>query len=87
MFRKWFVIYTICVNALSVAAFIFIQIMSGDFYTQTVGNIIGAAIWITYVYKSKRVKNTFIYPYLNVDTYNANHAIISENVENYVEPQ
>ncbi len=34
-------------------------------YTGFFQTIIGGAIWIAYLYKSKRVKNTYIYPYQN----------------------
>ena len=53
-----------------VAAILFVIISNGIIggqgyqttYSGLVSPIIGGAIWIAYLYKSKRVKNTYIYP-------------------------
>jgi hypothetical protein len=35
--------------------------------TNLANPIVGGLIWITYLYKSKRVRNTFIYPYIDFE--------------------
>ena len=65
LFRKIFVIYTIYTLALTLAAMIYLKVAYDTTYTNPIFTLIGSAIWITYLYKSKRVKNTFIYPYLD----------------------
>jgi len=70
MFARKIVFRTLFVAQL-VADLLFMVILSmvlsnrgyDSTYTGFIQTIIGGAIWIAYLYKSKRVKNTYIYPY------------------------
>ena len=77
LFRKIFVVYTIFILAVTVAGMIFLKLAFDTAYTQGLTSFIGAAIWITYLYKSKRVRNTFIYSHLDF--------IWMVNKENYID--
>ncbi len=59
LFRTLFVIQAI-VTVIGMA------VIAGTLELSTynpIGSVIGCVVWIVYLYKSKRVRNTFIYPY------------------------
>ena len=82
LFRKIFVIYTAYVLVVVLAGIIFLKLAFDIVNLQKFISFIGAAIWITYLYKSKRVKNTYIYPYLDfIDSEDdGNNAFMSEEI-------
>lgn len=81
LFRKIFVIRVVVSIAFAVGLEIYIYTLFGTVdSTQILYSIVPAAIWVTYVYRSKRVKNTFIYPYCLYADDDANRAIDIENV-------
>ena len=63
VFRKLFVIDTILLSVSTTGAFLFSLLVLGDFYETAIIHIAVAVLWVVYLYKSKRVKNTFIYPH------------------------
>ncbi len=63
IFRKLFVIDTIVLIAAMTAAIVFSMIVFNDFYETAVIQSGIAGLWVLYLYVSKRVKNTFIYPH------------------------
>lgn len=52
----------------------------GVFSYQIILSLISAAIWISYLYSSKRVKNTFIYPYCQFADTDTNKTIEVEDI-------
>lgn len=62
VFRFLFVIYSAIVVVSMTAAFIYL-LSYGTIYTTAIFRFVITALWIVYLYTSKRVKNTFIYPY------------------------
>ena len=63
LFRKLFVIQTIIILVFYMLALIFLDKLSDTGSLIEAANIlIRGAIWVTYLYKSKRVRNTYIYP-------------------------
>lgn len=62
VFRVLFIIYSAIVVVSMTAAFVYL-LTYGIVYTTAIFRFVVTAIWILYLYKSKRVKNTFIYRY------------------------
>lgn len=63
IFRKLYVINSILVVASMMAAFAYFIIFKGERYDPAIFQTALAALWLIYLYTSKRVKNTFIYPH------------------------
>lgn len=63
IFRKLYVINSILVVVSMMGAFVYFMVMEGVFYDAAIFQSVLAAVWIIYLYTSKRVKNTFIYPH------------------------
>ena len=63
MFRKLFVIYVVVAFLLNFGGALYLYIARDILSLQILFGLFSNALWILYMYKSKRVKNTFIYPY------------------------
>ena len=63
LFRKLFVIDTVILVFSMSAAFVFSLFVFGEFYETAIIHSAVAGLWVIYLYASKRVKNTFIYPH------------------------
>lgn len=63
IFRKLYVINSILVVASMMTAFAYFMITEGLFYDTAIFQSALALLWIVYLYTSRRVKNTFIYPH------------------------
>ena len=63
LFRKLFVIDTVVLVVSMCAAFVFSFVVFGDLYETAIIHSAVAGLWVIYLYVSKRVKNTFIYPH------------------------
>ena len=62
IFRVLFVAQTISIMVFDIAISVYMTNLGVETDSSIVRNIIFGAIWIAYLYKSKRVKNTFLYP-------------------------
>lgn len=80
LFRKLFVIRIAISLVVTLGITIYGYVIFSVFDYHIITNLIGAAIWISYLYVSKRVKNTFIYPYCQFADTDANKAIEVEDI-------
>ena len=63
VFRTLFVIQVSVMFVFNLAVILYVNSLGISYGVPSlVGNIIGGLIWILYVYNSKRVRNTYIYP-------------------------
>lgn len=81
LFRKFFVIYAIFSFAFVLATTIYMTVAWNSFDWKFMGNAIGAVIWILYLYQSSRVRNTFIYPYMDFEQDDEGQAICVQDIE------
>lgn len=80
LFRKLYVIGVAISLVGAFSATIYGYVMFNVFSYQIISSLIGAAIWISYLYVSKRVKNTFIYPYCQFADTDTNKVIEVEDI-------
>lgn len=65
LFRLLFVIQVVVMFIFNLIVIIYVNSLGYNFGSgMLIGSIIGGVIWILYVYRSARVKNTYIYPKL-----------------------
>lgn len=76
LFRRVFVIRVV----IDIISFFVVIMLDKLNSVDIISCIVSAVIWITYVYRSKRVKNTFIYPYCSFANENVNRLVDIENV-------
>lgn len=63
LFRRIMVIQVIIVLTVSTMSSIYFRSLGYSVeMSEMISSLVSATIWVTYLYKSKRVKNTFIYP-------------------------
>jgi len=81
LFRKVMTIYIIVNMAILLALTIYRSIALDDFDGTIIVSFISAAIWITYLYKSKRVKNTYIYPSMDFAQVDNSEAVQVQEID------
>lgn len=70
LFRTFFVIQVLVTFAFYIFLTIYFSNLGVNYGTPSlIGSIVGGVIWILYVYKSKRIKNTYIYSKQYPDLY------------------
>lgn len=78
LFRRLYVIGVVTSVLVTVGVSIYGYTYFGVI-SKEVSYSLGVVIWIIYLYRSKRVRNTFIYPFCQFADDDANKAIVIEN--------